>query len=120
VCRRFPRIGSQVDAAEAYFRRRGAVALIIGRPAWGIKAVLPVVAGMSDMPFPKTLGLVALSSAYYYPSLVAVAYALGLGVGQLSGVTRTVGIAFAVLLAVTIVLGIAMAWRRRARRSKTG
>lgn len=117
ICHRFPRIGERIDAAEAYFRRRGAVALVIGRPAWGVKAVLPVVAGMSGMPFPKTALLVTISSLYYYPTLVALAYWFGLGVGELGGVTKTVGIVFAVLFVVLGVLGLARARRMRARRA---
>jgi membrane-associated protein len=114
VCKRFPRICAQRERAEAYFRKRGAIALVIGRPAWGVKAALPAVAGESGMPFLKTAALVTISSLYYYPLLVAIAYAFGLGVGTLSQATRTLGILFAALFAVLISIAV---WRsRRARR----
>ncbi len=115
VCDRFPRICAQRERAEAYFRRRGAIALVIGRPAWGVKAALPAVAGESGMPFIKTAVLVTVSSLYYYPVLVAIAYAFGLGVGTLSEATRAIGFAFAALLA--LLLGI-LVWRSRRRRQR--
>jgi membrane protein DedA with SNARE-associated domain len=120
IGRRFPQVAVQIERAEEYFRRRGAIAIVVGRPAWGIKAVLPVVAGMSGMTFPKTALLVTASSLYYYPTLVALAYGLGLGVGELSGLTKAVGIVLTVVIVVFGALAFAIGRRARSRREQDG
>jgi len=115
ITRRSPRTGVQIDRAQAYFRKRGPIALVLGRPAWGIKAVLPLVAGMSGMPFWKTAALVTISSLYWYPLLVALAYWFGLSVTDVAEGGRALGIALTAL--IVIAGGVAIA-RSRARRSR--
>jgi undecaprenyl-diphosphatase len=108
--RRSRRGGSRIplDDAEAFFEKHGVWALLLGRPAWGLKNVLPAVAGMTGMPFWKAAALVALSSLVYYPALVGVAYAVGLSVEQASNVAAWLGVALTLVLA-GIAFGL---WRR--------
>lgn len=113
LSRRFPRTADPLARGTRYFREKGGWALVLGRPAWGVKATLPLIAGMSDMPPWKALGLVALSSVYYYPSLVSAAYLLGLGFGALADASRAISIISAV--AITLVV-IALWMRSHIRR----
>lgn len=117
ISRRFPRTAEPLQRATAYFRERGGWALVLGRPAWGIKATLPVVAGMSDMPPWKVIALVTLSSLYYYPTLVTVAYLFGLGLGTLAETSRAISIVAAVLLTL-LVIGMWAVHRARQRRAE--
>lgn len=102
LARRFPRTAGPLRRGTRYFREKGGWALVLGRPAWGIKATLPLIAGMSAMPPWKALGLVALSSVYYYPSLVLAAYLLGVGFGALAEVSRVISIVSAVIIALVV------------------
>lgn len=114
VARRLPRTAGPLERGTAYFREKGGWALVLGRPAWGIKATLPLIAGMSEMPPWKALGLVALSSVYYYPALVTAAYFLGVGLGELAEASRAISIASAVV----IVLVLVALWMRSHIRSR--
>jgi len=104
---------ARLAEAKRYFEERGTLALLLGRPAWGIKNVLPAVAGMSGMSAIKAIGLVTLSSAVYYPALVGVAWALGLGVEEASSIAWWLGIAVS---AVFVALVVAWVVHRRRER----
>lgn len=58
--------------AEAYFQRYGIVSLLIGRFIGPLRPMLPMVAGMCDMPFPRFLAVSLLAGAGW-----SVAYLLG-------------------------------------------
>ncbi len=114
------RLASRLDGGEkrlaeamSYFEERGTVALLVGRPAWGIKNILPAVAGMSGMPALKAIGLVTLASVVYYPALVGVAWALGLGVEQASSIAWWLGI---VVSAAFVALVVAYVVHKRRER----
>lgn len=109
---RFPRLSAPLERTTSYFREHGAWAIVLGRPAWGIKATLPVVAGMSGMPAWKAIVLVTVSSLYYYPALVAIAYLFGLSFTTLAEASTALSIVFAVVL--TVVFGLL--WRAHHRR----
>lgn len=105
---RFPRAAKPLERASDYFRRKGGWALVLGRPAWGIKATLPVVAGATEMPTWKVVTLVTVSSLYYYPTIIGLAYLLGVGLGALTETLRVVSI----LAALIVTLAFVVLWRR--------
>ncbi len=57
--------------AESYFQRYGIVSLIVGRFIGPLRPMLPMVAGMCDMPFPRFIAVSVLAGSGW-----AVAYLL--------------------------------------------
>ncbi len=110
--RRFGKDRLDLTSVRAFAAKRGALALLIGRPAWGLKNVLPVVVGASDMPVWKAMGFVVVASIVYYPLLVGGAYGLGFGVERAARTATWAGIA--VLVGIALVVGWVI-WRRRIR-----
>ena len=60
-----------MNGAESYFHRYGIVSLLIGRFIGPLRPMLPMVAGMCDMPIPRFIGVSLLAGAGW-----AVAYLL--------------------------------------------
>lgn len=104
------RHGADVEGAREYVRERGAIALLLGRPAWGIKNLVPAIVGASDMSPWKALLYVFIASAVYYPALVGLGWLLGLGVKQAASLATWAGVAATAL--VLIGVGVAV-WRVR-------
>lgn len=106
----FERHGADVEGAREYVRNHGAAALLLGRPAWGIKNLIPAVVGASDMSPWKALLYVLIASVVYYPTLVGLAWLLGLGVRQAAGLATWLGVAVTVIILTAV--GVAV-WRMR-------
>ncbi|CAI8842643.1 bifunctional DedA family/phosphatase PAP2 family protein [Pseudomonas sp. P5_152] len=60
-----------IGSAEAYFQRYGIASLLVGRFIGPLRPMLPMVAGMFDMPFPRFFAVSLLAGAGW-----AVAYLL--------------------------------------------
>lgn len=65
-----------MDGAEAYFQKYGIVSLLVGRFIGPLRPMLPMVAGMCDMPFPRfaavsVLAATGWSIAYLLPGWAA-------------------------------------------------
>ena len=72
--RRLPLLRSHpewMNGAESYFHRYGIVSLLVGRFIGPLRPMLPMVAGMCDMPLPRFIGVSLLAGAGW-----AVAYLL--------------------------------------------
>ena len=66
-----------IGGAELYFLRYGAVSLLIGRFIGPLRPMLPVVAGMLDMPFARFLAISLLSGAGWSIAYLAPGWATG-------------------------------------------
>lgn len=108
----FERHGADLEKAQEYVRERGAAALLLGRPAWGIKNLIPAIVGASDMSWWKALLYVLVASVVYYPALVGLGWLLGLGVRQAASLATWFGVAVTALLLIAV--GVAV-WRMRKR-----
>lgn len=65
-----------MDGAEAYFQKYGIVSLLVGRFIGPLRPMLPMVAGMCDMPFPRFAAVSVLAAtgwpiAYLLPGWAA-------------------------------------------------
>ncbi len=109
----FERHGTNIEGAREYVRRHGAVALLLGRPAWGIKNLIPAIVGASDMSPWKAMFYVFIASAIYYPLLVGLGWLLGLGVSQAASLATWFGVAVSAI--VLVAAGVAV-WRMRKER----
>ena len=52
-----------INGAEAYFQRYGIASLLVGRFIGPLRPMLPMVAGMFDMPFPRFFAVSLLAAA---------------------------------------------------------
>lgn len=110
------RRGIDLEEARRFVDEHGPKGLVLGRPAWGFKNVLPTLVGAAGMSPWKALGYILVASAVYYPALVGVGWLAGLGFEQAAQYAGWLGAVLAVMLVAAAVL----AWRRLARRQGPG
>ena len=101
-----------LDEARRFVEKHGPKGLVLGRPAWGFKNVLPTMVGAAGMSVWKALGYILVASVIYYPALVGIGWLAGLGFEQAAQYAGWFGGALAVLLVAAAVF----AWRRLSRR----
>ncbi|MEU8165794.1 VTT domain-containing protein [Micromonospora sp. NPDC049004] len=114
--RRFVRSG-EVRHAFDLIRRRGAAAVVFGRWAAALRALVPGLAGMSGIPR-RTFTLANIAGGALWAAAVAVlGYLAGASYGLLE---RRLGLGGEVLLAVVALVIVARIWsgRRAARRER--
>jgi len=101
-----------IGSAETYFQRYGIASLLVGRFIGPLRPMLPMVAGMFDMPLPRFIAVSLLSGAGW-----AVAYLLpGWATGAAMRLPLPEGFwpqagAVAAGLAVLVGVSISSAWR---------
>jgi undecaprenyl-diphosphatase len=71
------RIDDDLERARSYIRRRGGVAVLIGRFAAALRATVPGLAGMSEMHYPTFLAFNALGGAIWGTAFVLLGYFAG-------------------------------------------
>lgn len=104
---------------EQLYGRYGLAGLFIGRLIPGVRGLVPLAAGASELSATRTLAVVAVAAALWYGLLMGLAYHVGSSWEEYLDLTarvgRVVGLGGAVLLAALAGLGV-WAWRRRKRR----
>ena len=98
---------AQLDRADAWFDRHGAWFVLLGRLVPGVRSVVSVPAGLSEMPLPKFVGLTALGSAVWNAALIGAGVALGEHhdvVGQAIGPVSTAAMAAVAVGVVALLL----------------
>lgn len=104
----------QMERMEAFYERWGTPAIFITRFLPGARAVVPVFAGVSHMPFLPVAIPLALASAIWYGGLVWAGGFAGRNVDRVLGMLGDVN---AWLLGVTaLVLAAVLVWWWRTRR----
>lgn len=104
---------TRLAQAEAFFRSRGDVALLVGRLISGVRAIISYPAGLFEMPYPRFLAFTALG-ALLWPMLAA-------GAGFLVGpkwpvlVTWLSRVWIVLLVALVLAVAVFLFWRRRGR-----
>lgn len=109
--------GKDIRKADDWFDKHGTKAVLFGRMIPGIRSLLSLPAGMSEMPLPKFLTYSAIGSALWASLLVGAGYVLGENYDRveqyISPVSR--------IILVLLVLGAAV-WfvrRKQAQRAET-
>lgn len=108
--------GDDIRKADDWFDRHGTKAVLFGRMVPGIRSLLSLPAGMSEMPMPKFLLYSAIGSGLWATALAGAGYLLGENYDQ---VEQYVGPASRIILVVAVVT--AALWflkRRREQRAK--
>jgi membrane protein DedA with SNARE-associated domain len=108
------RHGRRLDGARGYLRTRGAYAVFLGRWTAFLRAVMPGLAGVSRMPYPRFLLFNALGGLVWGITFCLVGYLAG---NSYHVVERRVGTAGAVIT-VVVVVGALIAWHLRRRRGE--
>ncbi|GHF51923.1 membrane protein DedA with SNARE-associated domain [Deinococcus metalli] len=102
--------GKDVRRADEWFDRHGPKAVLFGRMVPGIRSLLSLPAGMSDMPLPTFLLYSAIGSGLWASALAGAGYALGENYDR---VEEYIGPASQIIVGVAAVALIVWFVRRR-------
>ena len=102
----------RIARAQAFLRRRGGIAVFLGRFTAFFRAMMPALAGASQMPYRRFLVWNAVGGIVWGAGFVVLGYAAG---ASYHHVEKQVGRGVAVGLAV-VVIALLVAWRLRVRR----
>jgi len=105
----------RIERAQMFLRRRGGIAVFLGRFTAFFRAMMPALAGASHMPYRRFLLWNAFGGLVWGSVFVVVGYAAGASYHQ---VEKQVGRGIAVGL-VVVVIGLVVAWRLRRAREET-
>jgi len=104
----------RIERAQAFLRRRGGIAVFLGRFTAFFRAMMPALAGASRMPYGKFLLWNAIGGIAWGTIFVVVGYAAGASYHQ---VEQQVGRGIAIAL-VVIVVALLVGWRVRMGRAR--
>lgn len=109
---------AELDRADAWFDRYGPWVVLFGRLIPGVRSVVSVPAGLSEMPVWKFVALTTLGSAVWNTALIGAGWALG---SQFEQVGEVIGPLSKPLLALAVVATIAgFFWLRKRGRNGDG
>ncbi|ACO47189.1 DedA family protein [Deinococcus deserti] len=106
--------GKDIRKADDWFDRHGTKAVLFGRMVPGIRSLLSLPAGMSEMPLPKFLIYSAIGSAMWASVLAGAGYMLGENYDKVEHYVAPVS---KIVLGVLIVA--AAVWFMRRKRSQS-
>lgn len=106
----------KLDEARDLLARKGGTAVFLGRFVAFFRAVMPALAGMSRMPYPKFLAYNALGGLVWGTGFVVLGFVAGNSYEQ---VAKTVGRDAAIIVVAVVVIAL-IVWRVRAHRSEKG
>ncbi len=101
---------ADVEAAITWFDRHGSKAVLLGRLAPGVRTLISIPAGLSEMPFGRFLLLSAAGSAIWITLLLLAGVILHDNWHMIANVIGPLGTALVLLIAFGLVLWIG--WRR--------
>jgi membrane protein DedA with SNARE-associated domain len=104
---------ARIERAQAFLRRRGGIAVFLGRFTAFFRAMMPALAGASRMPYPRFLAWNAAGGLIWGTLFVVVGYVAGASYHQ---VEQQVGRGIAIGL-VVVVVAAGVTWRLRSRRA---
>lgn len=102
----------RIERAQMFLRRRGGVAVFLGRFTAFFRAMMPALAGASRMPYRRFLVWNAAGGIVWGSVFVVVGYAAGASYQQ---VEKQVGRDIAIALVVVVVAALVF-WRVRSER----
>ncbi|MFB9991772.1 DedA family protein [Deinococcus oregonensis] len=105
--------GKDIRQADDWFDRHGTKAVLFGRMIPGIRSLLSLPAGMSEMPLPKFLTYSAIGSGIWAALLIGAGYLLGEHYDRVEQYISPISRVILVLLVVGVVV-----WFVRRRREQ--
>ncbi|WP_245627311.1 DedA family protein [Kribbia dieselivorans] len=113
--RRLDRHRARLEDAQDFLARRGGSAVLLGRWVAFFRAVMPALAGIARMPYPKFLAYNAVGGAIWGSVVVVAGYLAG---ASYAHVEKIIGRDAAIAVLVIVLLAL-VAWGiRRAVRSR--
>ena len=104
---------SDLDRADDWFDRSGGAVVLFGRMVPGVRSLVSIPAGLSEMPLCRFVLLTALGSGVWNTLLIGSGWLLGENWSQVAGVVGSVSHAALALLAIAAVVAVCIwCWRR--------
>jgi membrane-associated protein len=107
------RVEPAIERSRGYFTRRGRAAVFLGRWVGALRAVMPVVAGISEMPYRRFLAWDAPAAILWTGAVVSVGFYFG---DDIADLVDRLGLVVSVVVVTFLVVGFAVRRRFRARR----
>jgi membrane-associated phospholipid phosphatase len=98
------RVDDHLERARAYLKRRGGMAVLVGRFTAALRVMVPGLAGMADMHYPTFLAFNALGGAIWGTAFALLGYFAGAAWERVAGYASTAGLALLALVIVGLVL----------------
>ncbi len=109
----------QLETVDRFYRRWGVAALFFTRFLPGLRAVVPVFAGVSQEPMRRVLPPLVVASALWYGALVALGASARGNLAQIE--VWMTGANRAFLMAAVVVVALLLTWWKRSRaREQSG
>lgn len=107
---------ADLDRADGWFDRYGGAVVLFGRIVPGVRSLVSIPAGLSEMPLGRFVLLTALGSGVWNTLLIGLGWLLGENWPRVAGVLGSVSdVVLALLVGAAFVLGLWW-WRRRRTR----
>jgi len=104
-----------LDRADGWFDRRAVLIVLFGRLVPGIRSLVSVPAGLSEMPLPTFIGATAAGALLWNSALLGAGVALGANYERVERYIGPVSTAVIVAVVLACVAGIVWLHRRGAR-----
>src|SRR5919107_878217 len=107
---------ADLDRADGWFDSYGGAVVLFGRMVPGVRSLVSIPAGLSEMPLGRFVLLTVLGSGVWNTLLIGVGWLLGENWSRVASVVGSVSNVVLVLLAgVALVLGVWWWWIRHSR-----
>lgn len=103
----------QLDQVGSFYRNWGSVAILGSRFLPAFRAIVPVFAGVSHLPFVKMIVPMALASAAWYGGLVYLGAKVGRNWEQIMAWSERSSTVLAIIAAVLVIVVAGWWWRSR-------
>jgi membrane protein DedA with SNARE-associated domain len=104
---------ADLDRADGWFDRYGGAIVLFGRIVPGVRSLVSIPAGLSEMPLGRFVLLTALGSGVWNTLLIGLGWLLGENWPRVAGVLGSVSdVVLALLVVAAFLLGLWL-WRRR-------
>ncbi|MGH7502949.1 MAG: DedA family protein [Longimicrobiales bacterium] len=103
----------QLDRIGQFYERWGTPAILVSRFLPAFRAIVPVFAGVSRLPWPRVAIPLALASAVWYGMLIAVGSLTGRNWGTIVKLFDRVSIVLLVIASLLLALFARWWWRTR-------
>ncbi len=110
---------AELDRADAWFDKRGLWIVLFGRLIPGVRSVVSIPAGASEMPLRQFVPLTALGSAVWSALLIGAGWVLGAKWEEASAVVESYKGVVYVVVGLALLAAVAFLLRRRSLRAET-